>query len=307
MKKKMTIILVSAFSVILIAALSWAAVGIVQKQKAENESALYYTDKTIADEKIHTTADGKNVGLRYKRSLERADGTALHIYEDSGGNEYFFDASGELIGRDSEKQEENTTANSTIAQNDTPTSSPQEEIGTTRADQPAAGSQPSAYLSTDAPATEEEKALIAIARQYAIETYGEEYFSKFSYSQMIDQPAMKQHRIVFSITYKERFSTESCIVTLTDGVPQRITTLSKGEDEGFDPALLDKIEIETLEKFVEAEVAKEYLDGYDSFEIEQHITVSKKDDGGHELIIAVMVKTDPMLSGTRVKYTYPLG
>ncbi len=307
MKKKLTIILVSAFSVILIAALSWAAVGIVQKQKAENDSALYYVDETMAAEKIHATADGKNVGLRYKRSLERADGTALHIYEDSSGNEYFFDASGELIGRDSEKQEENTTVDSTVDQNDTAVSSPQEEIGTTQTDRPATGSQTSAYLAADAPATEEEKALIATARQYAIETYGEEYFSKFSYSQMIDQPAMKRHRVFFSIRYKERFVTEGCVVTLADGVPQRITTLSKGEDEGFVPALLDDIEIETLEEFVKTEVEKEYSDGYDSFEIEQDITVSKKEDGGHELIIAVMVKTDPMLSGARVKYTYPLG
>lgn len=297
MKKK--IMLIVAIVLILIISVATVAVCMKIDQEREVDSSIYHFDEYVEKTKLYTAPDGTKVALSYKQSLTRADGTPLHYYVDIYGTEYHFDQSGELIG--CSEGEEGADFYAPKPEDDTPST---EKPSANRVNQ-IAKDMPG--LATDAETTAEEQRIVEIARQYAIDTYGEDYFAKFSYSKMIKQPAMKIHYVYFHIRYNERFITESCSVTLLDEKPHRINTFSKGEDVGFDPQLLQNVDITTLEEFVKQKVDNEFGDECTSYEIEENITISKKDAGQFELIIAVQVKTDPLLSSQRVKYYYPLG
>lgn len=297
MKKK--ILLITSIVLVLLISTTSIAICIAVKQYNESVDSPYYYDETVVMQKMHTTPDGTKKVLIYKQSMERIGGTPLHIYVDKYENEYQFDQSGELIGQTQSEEGLSSMSASQIPSNNESAEKNNTVSNQTITDIPG--------LATDAETTAEEQRIVEIARQYAIDTYGEDYFAKFSYSKMIKQPAMKIHYVYFHIRYNERFITESCSVTLLDEKPHRINTFSKGEDVGFDPQLLQNVDITTLEEFVKQKVDNEFGDECSSYEIEENITISKKDAGQFELIIAVQVKTDPLLSSQRVKYYYPLG
>ncbi len=320
MKKK--ILWITSIVLVLIISVSTVAVCMEIKQKNETISDLYYADDTAEAQKLYTAPDGTQTILSYEKSLERVDGTPLHFYKDQEGNGYSFDQSGELISYNQNKKENNLMqaaetnndiVETPIVENNTATG--QEGLAEKTTDAGSSEKETSSSNQTtdnnpkivDSGKTiSEEEKIIEAARQYVIQTYGEDYFAKFSFTNMIAQPATKSHYVYFHIRYNERFVTEACSVTLIDGKPSRVSTFSKGEDNGFDPKLLQNIKIETLEDFVKTKVTNDYGEKCSSYAIEQDITISKKETGGFELIIAVSVKTDPRLSGVRVKYTYPL-
>ena len=284
-KKKIIIGCVAAIAVIGLGAA--VSAGIWQIEKNKYDPDLYYTDDAVQQTSVYTQTDGSKTALTYQHSLERSDGSPLHYYLDAEGNQYSFDAAGELIGY-------------------TPSKEQAASAQTEQAVQTEQNSATAVAVTADAEATETEQPIIAQARQFAIQTYGEEYFSKFSYSMMHYDEALNKYDVYFYIRYKERFVTERCIVSIRDDALRNITIAGKGIDEGFDETLLNKVEISTLEAYVAQKVKDEFTDGYISYEIENNIAISKNDEGKYELVIVVSVKTDPELSGTPVEYTYAL-
>lgn len=321
MKKK--ILWITSIVLVLIISVSTVAVCMEIKQKNETVLDLYYADDTAEAQKLYTAPDGTQTILSYEKSLESADGTPVHFYKDQEGNGYSFDQSGELIGYNQNKKENNLmqaaeTNNDIIetpmAENNTATgqeglAEKTTDIGSSEKES-SSRNQTTDYnpkIVTPDNMTSEYEKIIETARQYVIQTYGEDYFAKFSFTNMIVQPVTKSRYVYFHIRYNERFVTEACSVTFIDGKPDSIFTYGKGGDVGFDPKLLQNIKIETLENFVKTNVTNDYGNKYESYEIEQDIAISKNKTGDFELIIAVNLKENTLYGVTkRVEYTYSL-
>ena len=286
-KKIITISLVTTTAVLL-TVLVCVAVGVGIKQKGEGSptSDSYYTDSTVSSQKLYTAPDGNQTVLTYKQSTETASGKPLHFYEDAAGNQYSFDQNGELIGHhlaEGVQQPQSSTSKS--------------DVSPTR-------------HTEDAPTTPEEQILVDRARQYATQVYGEEYFSKFSYSKMVVNEALKTNHVFFYIRYKDRIITECCDVTLYDDKSignDDVSTFGKGIDADFDETLLQDVEIKELEKFAQQKVKEQFGNDYKSYEIENDIAVVRNDNGGFDLSIAVNVLVGDNFGYERVKYIYPLG
>ena len=304
MKKK---IWITALVVVLVVAIGVAvSAGIYQKNNVSPDDDLYQADPSAPATRTYTNAQGQALQLTYQRSLTAASGKPLHYYKDAAGNEYSFSAEGEFIGY---TPNQNAAANTDgiHAQPATPDTKVENTADEGKTDTPPAAPQESKLLNTkDAAADDKEQALIDTARQSAAQMYGEAYFARFTYQKMVKNEALGRTDIFFYIRYRDRFITECCIATMNGTQVEDVMISGKGTDDGFDPALIESIEIKTLEAFTEGKIKEAYPDGYHSYEIEEDITISKNDNGKYELIIAADVQTDPRLSGTRVKYNYPL-
>lgn len=158
------------------------------------------------------------------------------------------------------------------------------------------------------PATPEEQAVIDAAYRYAAEVYGEKYISKFTYSKMLINEAIKTADVFFYIRYKDRIFTECCMVTLREGKSNsndaRIS--GKGVDADFDPTLLNNVEIKELEQFALQKVKKKYGESYHSCEIENDISVNRNDSGSFDLCVIAAIQSQPGHEPIREKYYYPL-
>ena len=325
MKKK--ILWITSIVLVLIISVSTVAVCVEIKQKNEGESDRYYSDDTVISQKLYTAPDGEQIVLTYLHSSKSAKGNPLHYYQDAEGNQYYFNADGDLVGH---KQSEKTTTQSkkesetskveqqtenespkveTPVENKNPKTETQTENTQTQVKPAEKKDPPTSYI-TNAPATPEEQAIIDKARAYAEKTYGKEYFSKFSYTRMLTNEAIKTNDVFFYIRYKERIVTECCIVTLyqdkTLGSDNAIIS-GKGTDAAFDPNLLNNVEIEELEQFAAQKVKEKYGDNYVSHTTEEDIAVVRNDNGGFDLCVVAKVTLGPNTSKIREKTYYPLG
>ena len=288
MKKKIITISLICFALCAVTAVTIIAVGADIKQKGEGKptSDSYYKDSALSSQKLYNAPDGTKTVLTYKQSTETASGNPLHFYEDAAGNQYSFDQNDELIGHhlaEGVQQPQSSTSKS--------------DVSPTR-------------HTEDAPATPEEQILVDRARQYATQVYGKEYFSKFSYSKMVVNEALKTSHVFFYIRYKERIITECCDVTLYDDKSignDDVSTFGKGIDADFDETLLQDIEIKELEQFAQQKVKEQFGNNYKSYEIENDIAVVRNDNEGFDLSIAVNVLVSANFGYERVKYIYPLG
>lgn len=243
-------------------------------------------------EKLHTLPDGSQQILTYVKSRETASGGFLHYYKDTAGNQYYFNGAGTFVGHKQSGKDNSSKEQETKVQIKLPTPH-----------------DPPTTYTCYAPTTPEEQAIIDAARKYAASIYGEEYISKFSYSNMLINEAIKTADVFFYIRYKERIVTECCIVTLcedkTIGSNNAIIA-GKGIDNEFDPSLLDGIEIEKLEQFADQKVKEKYGSNYHSYEIENDIVVVRNNSGGFDLCVIANIQTQPDHEPYREKYYYPL-
>lgn len=185
---------------------------------------------------------------------------------------------------------------------DTPTENAEIQVNL-----PTPHNPPTSYR-LQAPTNPEEQAIIDAARKYAASIYGEEYISKFSYSKMLINEAIKTADVFFYIRYKERIFTECCIVTLYESKPASSNVLvsGKGIDADFDPTLLNGVEIDELEQFADQKVKEKYGESYHSYEIENDIVVVRNNSGGFDLCVIANIQTQPDHEPIREKYYYPL-
>lgn len=312
MKKKAITITAIVLAMVATLALAGVAVGIGIRQKGEGTttSDFYYKDGDIAAQMLYEAPDGRTSILTYKESRETASGKPLHYYEDDEGGRYSFDENGELIGYQAGEKQSGKTETAQPENNVSVTEPSQEQEAQTNQAATSQKAQATDLRNTeDAPTTPEEKVLVDRARQFAIGIYGEDYFSRFTYSKIHIDTALKNSDVYFYIRYKDRFITECCIATLFDDKSigtDDASIFGKGIDDDFDPTLLEDIEIAELEQFALGQLKEDYP-SYESYEIEEDITVVRNDNGGFDLSIAVQVHRKGSLSSDRVKYLYPLG
>lgn len=243
-------------------------------------------------EKLHTSPDGSQQILTYVKSRETASGGFLHFYKDTAGNQYYFNGAGTFVGHKQSGKDNSSKEQETKVQFKLPTPH-----------------VPPTTYTCYTPTTPEEQAVVDAARKYAASVYGEQYISKFSYSKMLINEAIKTADVFFYIRYKERIFTESCCVTLYEDKTigsDNVMIAGKGIDADFDPTLLNGVEIDELEQFADQKVKEKYGESYHSYEIENDIAVVRNDNGGFDLGVIANIQTQPDHEPIREKYYYPL-
>lgn len=273
-------IIIASVTVLAVIAIAITATAIVEHTKSKDigNPDVYFEDATVATEKNYTTATGESIGLTYYRSLERSDGSLIHYYRDLDENEYCFDENGNLnsYSGKSEAVAQNEGAVLQTAEND--------------------------VQATDGELTDEEK-MIRSARQYAAQTYGEEYVSKFQYRETTHVTDTGVSRVFFEIRYKEMFVADGLMVAFdSNGTATKVNVYSQGIDAGFDESLLDNVEVEDIMAYLDAKVETSYPGA--TYELESKFYIELNEE--NEYVISAPIKVTKMdaVSPIRVEYFY---
>lgn len=276
MKSKKRLILgISMLAVVLtVAIIASVAIHSLSRQPPANDQ-LYFIDDQVIPSRIYTDGDGNEIALKYVHSCEQVDGGKIHYYIDSDLNEYSYNDANEFISLTPNmvKSEEKTQPTYTLTDS---VSSPEDEM-------------------------------IRLAAEYARQAYGEEYFSRFQFDKIVYREDVSEYNIYFHVCYQDFIEGEICTIILSqDGSLVKTHVWSKGENEDFDPDMLNEISKSALSEFAQQQLQKEYADTLSEHEI-RGFYLSKDESGQYRISIPISLTfKDETISPTTVTYYYGL-
>ncbi len=276
MKSKKKLILgISMLAIVLTTAIIAAVAIHGLSQQPPTDDNLYFIDDQVVPSRIYTDGDGNKIALKYVHSCEQLDGGKIHYYIDSDSNEYSYNDASEFISLTPNTAKTKEKTQQTYTLNDS-TSSPEDEM-------------------------------IKLASEYARQAYGEEYFSRFQFDEIVYREDVSEYNICFHVCYQEFIEGEICSIILKkDGSLVKTYVWSKGEFEEFDPHMLNGISKSALTEFAQQQLQKEYADTLSQHEI-RGFYLSKDENGKYRISIPISLTfKDETISPTTVTYYYGL-